>query len=132
MNDVANEKPTPARPDVPARRGGFDWSHALVELATVVIGILIALAVNNWADARHNAGLEARYLQRLLADSTENLTILQERIDRLTRRTDELSRLSAWLTGGSELPRMRKFRKFFVAGSSNRPYASAAKPTPNW
>jgi hypothetical protein len=52
MNDVANKKPMPARSDVARQRGGFDWSHALVEIATVVIGILIALAVNNWAQAR--------------------------------------------------------------------------------
>jgi hypothetical protein len=104
MNDVANEKPMPASSDVARQRGGFDWSHALVELATVVIGILIALAVNNWAEARHNAVLEARYLERLLADSTENLTMLQERIDLLTRRTDQLTRLSGWLTGGTERP----------------------------
>jgi hypothetical protein len=105
MNDVANEKPMPASSDVARQRDGFDWSHALVELATVVIGILIALAVNNWAEARHNAALEARYLERLLADSTENLTMLQERIDLLTRRIDQLTRLSRWLTDGTERPK---------------------------
>ena len=94
----------PASGDAAHRRRGLDWPHALVELATVVIGILIALAVNNWAEARHNVALEARYLERLLADSAENLTMLQERIDLLTRRTDQLTRLSRWLTGGTERP----------------------------
>jgi hypothetical protein len=76
----------------------------LVELATVVLGILIALAINNWAQARHDAVLEARYLDRLLADSTENLTMLQERIDWHTRRADTLARLSRWLRDGTERP----------------------------
>ena len=87
-----------------SRRHGFDWSHALVELVTVVVGILIALAVNNWAEARHNAALESGYLERLLADSTENLTILQQRINLLTRRAGLLARLSRWLAGGTECP----------------------------
>ena len=104
MSDVSNEEPMPASSDAAPRRRGLDWPHALVELATVVIGILIALAVNNWAEARHNATLEARYLERLLADSTENLTMLRERIDLLTRRTDQLARLSRWLTDGTERP----------------------------
>ncbi len=104
MSDVSNEKPMPASSDAAPRRRGLDWPHALLELAAVVIGILIALAVNNWAEARHNAALEARYLERLLADSAENLTMLEERIDLLTRRTDQLTRLSRWLTGGTERP----------------------------
>jgi hypothetical protein len=103
MKDVSSEKPTPTDP-VASRPHGFDWPHALVELATVVLGILIAVAVNNWAEARHNAALESGYLERLLADSTENLTILQQRIDLLTRRADRLARLSRWLTGGTERP----------------------------
>jgi len=104
MSNVSNEKSMPASGDAAHRRRGLDWPHALVELATVVIGILIALAVNNWAEARHNVALEARYLERLLADSAENLTMLEERIDLLTRRTDQLTRLSRWLTGGTERP----------------------------
>jgi hypothetical protein len=104
MSGASNEKPMPASSDTALRRRGLDWPHALVELATVVIGILIALAVNNWAEARHNATLEARYLERLLADSTENLTMLRERIDLLTRRTDQLARLSRSLTEGTERP----------------------------
>ena len=105
MSDVSNEKPMPASSDMaPRRRRGLDWPRALVELATVVIGILIALAVNNWAETRHNAALEARYLERLLSDSTENLTMLKERIDLLTRRSDQLARLSRWLADGTERP----------------------------
>ncbi len=106
MSDVSNKEPLPASSDAPCRRRrGLDWPHALVELATVVIGILIALAVNNWAQARHNAALEADYLKRLLADSAENLALLQARIDLHARRADELARLSRWLTEGTQRPK---------------------------
>ena len=103
MNDVSSEKPTPADP-VASRGNGFDWPHALVELATVVVGILIALALNNWAEARHNAALESGYLERLLADSTENITLLEERIQTHRRRADRLARLITWLKNGGQSP----------------------------
>lgn len=104
MSDASNDESTSTNSVTSSRRHGFDWPHALVELATVVVGILIAVAINNWAQARHDATLEARYLDRLLADSAENLKMLRERIDGHTRRADRLARLSSWLTSGSEPP----------------------------
>jgi hypothetical protein len=104
MSDAANEELAFADSRPSSRRHGFNWSHALVELAIVVVGILIALAINNWAQARHDAGLEAHYLDRLLADSAENMTMLQERIDLHTRRANTLARLSKWLTNETQPP----------------------------
>src|SRR5262249_43246280 len=91
MSGASGDKLTSTDSAAAARRRGFDWPHALVELAIVVVGTLIALAVNNWAQARHDAALEARYLDRLLADSAENITTLQERIDLNSRRADSLA-----------------------------------------
>jgi hypothetical protein len=91
MSGGSGDKSTSTDSAVASRRRGFDWPHALIELATVVVGILIALAINNWAQARHDAMLEARYLDRLLADSTENLTMLQERTDLNSRRAGTLA-----------------------------------------
>src|SRR5262245_26907722 len=104
MSGPLNDKLTSTDSATASGRRGFDWPHALVELVTVVVGILIAVAVNNWAEARHNAALESGYLERLLADSTENLTLLHERIDLLTRRADRLACLSRWLKGRTERP----------------------------
>jgi len=88
----------------PRLRRGFGWRRALSELAIIVVGILIALAVNNWAQARRDHAVETHYLERLLADSTENLAMIQERIDLHTRRADTLARLSAWLRDGTPRP----------------------------
>jgi hypothetical protein len=104
MSDASSDKLMSTDPANGSRRRGFDWPHALVELVIVVVGILIAVAINNWAQARHDAALEAHYLDRLLADSTENLTMLQERINLHTRRADTLARLSKWLTSGTQPP----------------------------
>lgn len=104
MSDASNDESTSTNSVTSSRRHGFDWPHALVELVTVVVGILIAVAVNNWAEARHNAALESSYLQRLLADSTENITLLEERIQTHRRRADRLAKLIRWLTDGGEPP----------------------------
>jgi hypothetical protein len=104
MSGAQSDELTPTDSATGSRRRGFDWSHALIELATVVIGILIALAINNWTEARHNAAVESGYLERLLADSTENVTLLEERIQTHRRRADRLARLITWLTNGTQPP----------------------------
>src|SRR6266511_2505709 len=104
MSGASDDNLTPTDSATASRRHGFDWPHALVELATVVVGILIALAINNWAQARHDAVLEARYLDRLLSDSAENATMLQERINLHTQRAATLAHLTNWLTNGTQPP----------------------------
>jgi hypothetical protein len=104
MSNAPSDKSTSTNAAVASQRRGFDWPHALVELATVVVGILIALAINNWAQARHDAVLEARYLDRLLSDSAENATMLQERINLHTQRAATLAHLSNWLTSEAQPP----------------------------
>lgn len=100
MNGDATPTSTASLP----RRHGLGWRRALSELAIVVAGILIALAVNNWTQARRDHAIEAHYLERLLADSNENLVALQERIDLHTRRGDTLSRFASSLKDGTRRP----------------------------
>jgi hypothetical protein len=42
--------------------------YAIGEIALVVIGILIALSINNWNDSRRDQGIRNDYLQRLKLD----------------------------------------------------------------
>jgi hypothetical protein len=50
----------------------------LVELVLVVVGILIALAVNSWIEDRKDARSERQYLERLLADFDLDLAVVRE------------------------------------------------------
>lgn len=57
----------------------------IAEVLIIVVGILLALAVDNWNDDRIERNLESQYLQRLLNEVSENADIV-DRIVELSRR----------------------------------------------
>lgn len=52
--------------------------YAIGEIILVVIGILIALSINNWHRERLNIKLEKRYLEDLVNDLKQDSVILQD------------------------------------------------------
>lgn len=54
------------------------WGHIFVELALLVAGILIALAVDNWIDDRRDVRVERQYLELLARDLEQDLETLAE------------------------------------------------------
>lgn len=56
----------------------MQWGRVLFELALLVTGILIALAVNNWMDERREARAERQYLELLGRDLDQDLETLDE------------------------------------------------------
>lgn len=55
--------------------------YAFGEIILVVIGILIALSINNWNQNRINRNLETQYYKRLLEDVKEEKLILEATIN---------------------------------------------------
>lgn len=54
------------------------WSHVFVEFTMLVLGIVLALAFNNWMEDRRDARVERQYLELLLRDLDRTLQTLQE------------------------------------------------------
>lgn len=54
------------------------WGHVLLELALIVAGILIALAINSWMEDRRDARSERQYLELLARDLDRDLAMLDE------------------------------------------------------
>lgn len=52
------------------------WTQVALELVLLVLGILIALAVDGWMDDRRDARLERAYLERLERDLAQSMDIL--------------------------------------------------------
>lgn len=68
---------------IPGRRfaaalRAMHWGQVLVELALLVLGILIALAVNSWIEDRRDARVEHQYLELLARDLDRDLVTLDE------------------------------------------------------
>ena len=57
------------------------WGHVLVEFVMLVVGILLALAVNNWVEERRDARIERQYLERLVRDFDADLALLADMAD---------------------------------------------------
>ncbi len=61
------------------------FKYAIGEIILVVIGILIALQINNWNEARKLAKQETLYLQRLISESQQNIQTFEGFIADLTK-----------------------------------------------
>lgn len=57
------------------------FKYALGEIVLVVIGILIALQINNWNENRKNHNLESSFMIRLHDDLQEEITFLESSIN---------------------------------------------------
>jgi hypothetical protein len=54
------------------------WAQVMIELLLLVLGILIALAVDDWVQGRRDARVERDYLQLLVRDLERDDEILKE------------------------------------------------------
>jgi hypothetical protein len=57
------------------------WAQLVLELALLILGILIALAVDGWMDDRRDVQSERRYLELLVRDLDRDLEVLGEFLD---------------------------------------------------
>jgi hypothetical protein len=63
-------------------RPSLPWSRLIAEFLVIVVGVVVALGVDQWAQGRRDRALEEEYLERLLGDvryDIEELTFIRER-----------------------------------------------------
>ena len=70
--------------------------YAIGEIVLVVIGILIALQINNWNEARKDKIIEQKVLKTLRSDFISNKTQLQDNIDETEKMVSDISQLFAF------------------------------------
>jgi len=107
MNDeAASDKPVVERA---GKAGGIDWRAIMLELVTIIAGVLIALVVDRLArdfDARQDAA-EARV--NLRVEIGTNLGRIQSRLDAqacVLRRLDEIAVYLSAVRDGRRPPRL--------------------------
>ena len=99
-----------------AQRGPTFLLRLTGELVVIVLGILIALWVNNWNEERKDAAHEGEYLEGFLTDLTADSANLAFRVfiaDRGVEAADRLLELKA--AGGSTAPSDTLAHWFFHA-----------------
>jgi hypothetical protein len=60
------------------RKFKLDWTYAIGELAIVTVGVLIALAVDQWNSDRLAGIEEAAYVSRLMNNINEDIRQLEK------------------------------------------------------
>ncbi|MBK8503735.1 MAG: hypothetical protein IPL46_16895 [Saprospiraceae bacterium] len=68
--------------------------YAIGEILLVVIGILIALSINNWNDSRKINQQEKSYLKRLLLENKQDVLTFSNEIERLENNNQKITNLS--------------------------------------
>ena len=67
--------------------------YAVGEIVLVVVGILIALQINNWNEARKDKIIEQKVLKTLRSDFKSNKAQLQDNIDETEKMVNDISQL---------------------------------------
>jgi hypothetical protein len=86
------------------RKFKLNWSYAIGELAIVTLGVLVALAINQWNDDRVAQTEEKAILDRLLVDLNQDAQLFGFFRDRLTNKRSSLERLRIVFESASESP----------------------------
>jgi len=71
--------------------------YAIGEIVLVVIGILIALSINNWNDERINKGTERDYINRLINEVKKDTSYFNDLKKKFEYKESRMIRIiSAW------------------------------------
>ncbi len=73
---------------------GRYFLYAIGEIALVVIGILIALQINNWNEERKNINLEEKIAEALHGEMNDNISYVQRHLDQWEKRESSTIELS--------------------------------------
>ena len=78
--------------------------YALGEIILVVIGILIALQINNWNEYRKEQNMEQQYLLGIKEDLEVDIPFIERRINGLHRKISELHSIDRTYIEGDLVP----------------------------
>jgi hypothetical protein len=99
-------------------RLGLNWRYAIGEVIIVVVGILIALAVDNWRDVRQSRRVEQDYLARLATDLKDDSTTFVFVDSALKFKSGGLWLADSVLNGGRVIRDTAAFLQAIITGSN--------------
>ena len=78
-------------------KSGKYVKYAIGEILLVVIGILIALQINNWNENRKQKATTKEYIENIKADITEDLVVLEDILKYANERKAVISEFDDYL-----------------------------------
>jgi len=88
--------------------------YAIGEIVLVVIGILIALSINNWNDNRKNIKAELNYYNRILDDLEMDKQLIVQSLEKADKRIETSKELLLELDSGTKSKKYL-LNKFLIA-----------------
>jgi hypothetical protein len=83
--------------------------YAFGEIILVVIGILIALQINNWQQIQNDRSLENRYLKNLVSELQKDSIALKDKFDKLVNQSETKNPFLLMLKEGSEQDSLKSY-----------------------
>lgn len=74
------------------------WRYAIGEIVLVVVGILIALSINNWNEERKKQNLKGIYNRALIEDLEKDINQLSKDIDKTIKDLENCKTISRIIT----------------------------------
>ena len=105
-------------------------TYALGEILLIVVGIMLALQLNNWNEDRLTRIEEIEAIERMIADVNDDLAGLERRIGRLENKEATLSTLIDPFSEGN-ISDSRSFLTSILEGS-NQGYVTAVSNRPTY
>ncbi len=99
------------------RKFKLDWTYAIGELLIVVVGVLIALAINVWNDERLERAQERDFIRRLISDIDEDQRRFEFQLRAIDRKEASLLRLRTTFAGGGAIE-PTEFLRDIVSGAN--------------
>jgi hypothetical protein len=99
------------------RKFRLNWPYAIGELAIVTIGILVAIAIDQWNTNRLERAEESIYLSRIIGDIGQDVELLSSRLLALKQKEASLARVAEQLASGL-IADNEQFLKDVVVGAN--------------
>ncbi|MBT8274483.1 MAG: hypothetical protein KJO77_11805, partial [Bacteroidia bacterium] len=97
--------------------------YAIGEILLVVIGILIALQINNWNNNRNNDKIEQQYIARLISELNEEIVRFEYLRDGFQSQIESVNNLlQFWQEDNMIVKDTAKFWSDFFKGSGPGPW----------
>ena len=111
------------------RKFKLDWTYAVGELAIVTVGVLIALAVDQWNSDRLAVIEEAVYVSRLMSDIDVDIRHLENQINAVDQKQESLARVVDQLGSGLISNHLEFFQDVVVGANYGWNQAAAIRAT---